>query len=33
MQGFYFRFIEGELGRIGLSEKHRCAERSKAPGS
>ena len=32
MQGLYFKFREGELGKIGLSGKHRCAERSTAIG-
>lgn len=32
MQGLYFKFSEGELGKIGLSGKHRCAKRSTAIG-
>jgi len=32
MQGLYYKFSEGELGKIGLSGKHRCAERSTAIG-
>lgn len=33
MQDHYFKFSEGELGEIGLSGKHRCAERSTAIGA
>lgn len=28
MQDLYIKFCEGELGKIGLSGNHRCADRS-----